>query len=203
MASFSGGSFILGGILLKEQKYVDFGLSLAESYYHTYHASPSGLGPEGFHWVDAALQSPGGGNNPAPPPHLADFYEASGFWVSSPGYILRPETVESLWYAYRATGDVKYQDLAWEGFVRMRKLCRAGSGFSGVRDVTKEDGGNKDNFMQSFWLAETLKYLYLIFADESEVQLQAGSKNGFVFNTEAHPVRVRGKDDARWDPGDL
>ncbi|KAH6988603.1 glycoside hydrolase [Ilyonectria destructans] len=74
----------------------------------------------------------------------------------------------------------------------MKKLCRAGSGYSGIRDTTKEDGGSKDDFMQSFWLAETLKYLYLIFAGESEVQLQAIKKNGFVFNTEAHPIKVRG-----------
>jgi mannosyl-oligosaccharide alpha-1,2-mannosidase len=190
VASFSGGSFILGGILLKEEKYIKFGLELAESYYHTYQASPSGIGPEGFHWVDSAQET--GGNNPLPPPHVSDFYNQTGFWISWAPYILRPETVESLWYAYRATGDRKYQDLAWEGFQRMEELCRAGSGYSGIRDVSKKNGGNKDNFMQSFWLAETLKYLYLIFAEESEVQLQVSSKNRFVFNTEAHPVRVRG-----------
>ncbi|KAH6895941.1 glycoside hydrolase, family 47 [Thelonectria olida] len=190
LASFSGGSFILGGILLKEEKYIKFGLDLAESYYHTYHASPSGIGPEGFHWVDSSQAT--GGNNPLPPAQLADFYESAGFWISWTPYILRPETVESLWYAYRATGDRKYQDLAWEGFQRMDEHCRAGSGYSGIRDVSQKDGGNKDNFMQSFWLAETLKYLYLIFAEESEVQLQVSSKNRFVFNTEAHPVRIRG-----------
>ncbi|KAI5463631.1 glycoside hydrolase family 47 protein [Mariannaea sp. PMI_226] len=189
LASFSGGNFILGGILLQEEKYIKFGIELTESYYHTYQENPSGIGPEGFHWVDS--KKPTGGSNPLPPSNLADFYTKTGFWVSSPGYILRPETMESLWYAYRATGDRKYQDQAWRAFKQMKKQCGSTGGFSGIHDTTRKDGGGQDNFQQSFWLAETLKYLYLIFAEESAVQLKVNGKNGFVFNTEAHPVKVR------------
>lgn len=39
--------------------------------------------------------------------------------------------------------------------------------------------------MQSFWLAETLKYLYLLFADDDKLDLTE-----WVFTTEAHPIRV-------------
>ncbi|KAH6988604.1 glycoside hydrolase family 47 protein [Ilyonectria destructans] len=95
LASFSGGNFILGGILLNEEKYIKFGLELAESYCYTYQGTPSGIGPEGFHWVDSV--QPSGDNNPLPPSNLVGFYEKTAFWVSSPGYILRPETMESLW----------------------------------------------------------------------------------------------------------
>lgn len=184
--SFAGGNFILGGILLKEKKYIDFGLRLAESYYETYRGTTSGIGPEGFRWVDSANPSD------SPPADQAEFYEKAGFWATSKGYILRPETVESLYYAYRVTGDRKWQDMAWEAFQHMRQQCRAGVGFSGLKDVTKADGGGHNNFQQSFWTAETLKYLYLIFAGDSPVQVQADRPNQFVYNTEAHPVRVRG-----------
>lgn len=190
MVSFAGGNFILGGILLNEQKYIDFGIQLAESYYEAYRATESGIGPEGFSWVDSGQSE--GGSNPAPPEDKAEFYDKAGFWATAPYYILRPETVESLYYAYRVTGDRKYQDLAWEAFGRITELCRAGSGFSGLRDVNLPDGGEHDDFQESFWLAETLKYLYLTFGPESAVQLQVEGPNGWVFNTEAHPVKVRG-----------
>lgn len=39
--------------------------------------------------------------------------------------------------------------------------------------------------MQSFWLAETLKYLYLLFADDDKLDLDK-----WVFTTEAHPLRI-------------
>ena len=45
--------------------------------------------------------------------------------------------------------------------------------------------GGKDNMMQSFFLAETLKYLYLLFSPPSLV-----SFDEWVFNTEAHPLRI-------------
>lgn len=185
VASFAGGNFILGGILLKEQKYIDFGIELAESYYATYRATASGIGPEGFSWIDSTRGSG------APPDDQADFYNKSGFWISSSPYILRPETMESLYYAYRVTGDSKYQDLAWEGFQNIRDKCRAGVGYSGIQNVNDPSGGSLDDFQQSFWLAETLKYLYLIFTPDSPVHVEADEKNSYVFNTEAHPLRVR------------
>lgn len=189
MASFAGGNFILGGILLGQQKYIKFGIQLAESYYATYKTA-SGIGPEGFRWVDSAL--PQTGSNGPPPASQADFYKKAGFWSTSSGYILRPETMESLYYAYRVTGDTKYQDLAWEGFQAIRDICRAGSAFSAVSDVTKSNGGGYYNSMQSFWLAEALKYMYLIFSPEADFQVKVNEPNKFVYNTEAHPVRVRG-----------
>jgi hypothetical protein len=46
--------------------------------------------------------------------------------------------------------------------------------------VTKEKG----DLMPSYFLAETLQYLYLLFAPDSAIDL-----NRVVFNTEAHPLR--------------
>jgi len=39
--------------------------------------------------------------------------------------------------------------------------------------------------METFWLSETLKYLYLLFSEDSLVPLDR-----YVFNTEAHPFPV-------------
>ncbi|OAA55117.1 mannosidase MsdS [Cordyceps fumosorosea ARSEF 2679] len=188
LTSFAGGNFILAGTVLKEDKYTQFGLALAESYFATYTATASGIGPETFRWVDTAANT----STQQPPADQASFYAKAGFWVDGGAYILRPETMESLYYAYRATGDKKYQDLAWSGFSAIAKRCRVGSGFSGLRDVRREDGGGFDDLQQSFFLAETLKYAYLIFADDTPVQVKGDGANQFVFNTEAHPFKVRG-----------
>lgn len=184
LASFAGGNYILGGILLNSQKYVDFGIDLAESYYEAYLGTASGISPEGWAWIDS------NDTESSPPDDKADFYEKAGYWATSTPYILRPETMESIYHAYRVTGDTKYQDMAWDAFQRITDLTRVGAGYSSIRDVTKEDGGGFSNFQESFWLAETLKYLYLIFGPESAVQLKMEG-NEFVYNTEAQPLRVR------------
>ncbi|KID86728.1 1,2-a-D-mannosidase [Metarhizium guizhouense ARSEF 977] len=184
LASFAGGNFILAGVVLNDSKYTDFGLALATSYYETYKQTPARIGPEGFQWVAADGGSP-------PNSDQADFYEKAGFWSFSGAYILRPETIESLYYAYRVTGDNKYRDMVWEAFTAVRDLCRTKYGFAGIRDVMQKNGGGQDNFQQSFFLAETLKYAYLTFAGDSAVQFHGEGGNEFVFNTEAHPFRVR------------
>ncbi|GAO13574.1 uncharacterized protein UV8b_05848 [Ustilaginoidea virens] len=183
LASFVGGNFILGGVLLGDAKYVDFGLALAESYYETYKGTASGIGPELFRWATDA--------NRTVPAEYAESYKKAGFWTRLADYALRPETIESLYYAYRVTGYPKYQDMVWSAFTTIRDRCRAGSGFAILDDVTKPDGGTKENFMESFFLAETLKYAYLTFAGEGKVHFQGYGKTTFVFNTEAHPLRIR------------
>ncbi|VUC23181.1 unnamed protein product [Clonostachys rosea] len=190
LASFAGGNFILGGILLNEQKYIDFGITLAESYFETYRGTAAKIGPEGFRWTDSKLPVDGTINT-NPPAGQEEAYAEAGFWATSKYYILRPETTESLYYAYRVTGDTKYQDLAWEGFQAITAATRTGSGFAGLNDVTVTNGGFIDK-MESFFLTETLKYFYLIFSEESEVQVHKDQPNKWVFNTEAHPVKIRG-----------
>ena len=46
------------------------------------------------------------------------------------------------------------------------------------------DGGGKVDEQDSFWVAETLKYLYLIFADENIISLDE-----WVLTTEGHPLK--------------
>ncbi|KAF2169047.1 glycoside hydrolase family 47 protein [Zasmidium cellare ATCC 36951] len=95
----------------------------------------------------------------------------------------RPETVESLFYMWRITGDEIYRQWGWEMFQAFIKWTAVedGEGFSSVSDVTKLPPPMRDN-MESFWMAETLKYFYLLFSPNDLLPL-----NDVVFNTEAHP----------------
>ncbi|KAK4099820.1 glycoside hydrolase family 47 protein [Parathielavia hyrcaniae] len=189
LACFHGGNFILGGLTLSEPAYTNFGLALVDSCHATYASTATGIGPEIFAWQDSAHPA-NATNNPPAPAGQAAFYDRAGFWIANGNYVLRPEVVESYYHAFRATGDAKYQDWAWEAFERVRETCRAGSGFSSIRDVNQPGGGGFHDFQESFWFAEVLKYSYLIHAEDAPWQLKADHTNEFVYNTEAHPIRV-------------
>ena len=149
---------------------------LTETCVHTYTRQASGVGPE-------YVEFPAG----------ADFVNGQGAY-----YILRPETIESVFYMWRYTRDEKWREYGWRMFRAIDRFCRVPyGGYVGIREVNIAGSGNggggenppQDNLMQSFWLAETLKYFYLLFSDDSVLDL-----NDWVFNTEAHPLRRRTRD---------
>ncbi|KAI9208021.1 ER degradation enhancer, mannosidase alpha-like 2 [Polychytrium aggregatum] len=94
-------------------------------------------------------------------------------------YPLRPELIESIWMLHRATGDSELLELGFEMFDRIEKFTRVECGFANIENVNEAAQGDK---MESFFLAETLKYFYLLFDHESPF-----NSENFVFNTEAHP----------------
>jgi len=101
--------------------------------------------------------------------------------VTSAGYPLRPEIIESAYYLHHYTGDKQYVAMGQTFFDDLVKYCRTDAGYTTLKSVvTKEKG----DLMPSYFLAETLKYLYLLFAPESTMDLDR-----VVFNTEAHPLR--------------
>ncbi|KAI4121246.1 MAG: hypothetical protein LQ347_006915 [Umbilicaria vellea] len=85
-------------------------------------------------------------------------------------YMLRPEAIESIFIMYRITGDPALQDAAWRMFTSIEKYTKTELANSAINDVTVEAPW-KDNRMESFWLAETLKYFYLIFSEPNVVSL--------------------------------
>jgi len=100
-------------------------------------------------------------------------------------YILRPETVESLFIAFRLTGDTMYRDYGWSIFQAIEKHCRVESGgYASVLNVDRLPVEYEDK-METFLMSETLKYLYLLFEDASALPLSK-----YVFNTEAHPFPI-------------
>ncbi|XP_072244683.1 mannosidase, alpha, class 1B, member 1b isoform X1 [Leuresthes tenuis] len=101
--------------------------------------------------------------------------------------LLRPETVESLFYLYRFTKDHKYQDWGWEILQNFNKHTKVSSGgYTSINNVRDPEYPSPRDKMESFFLGETLKYLYLLFSDD----LNLISLDQYVFNTEAHPLPI-------------
>lgn len=95
----------------------------------------------------------------------------------------RPETVESLFYMWRITGDVKYREWGWEMFESFRNHTAVDEqgGFTSLSNANVIPPLPSDN-LESFWMAETLKYFYLLFSPNDLLPLDQ-----IVLNTEAHP----------------
>ena len=98
-------------------------------------------------------------------------------------YILRPETAESLFVLHQVTGQPIYREWAWEIFQAIWAHCRTDAAFGALKDIDHPARGVDDR-MESFMLAETLKYLYLIQEPEKKVDLST-----HVLTTEAHVLR--------------
>ena len=84
---------------------------------------------------------------------------------------------------WRVTRNPIYREWGWNIFQSFEKHCRVrGGGYSGLKDVTVPAPAHSGK-MESFFTAETVKYLWLLFADSAIVPLDE-----WVFNTEAHPL---------------
>nr|XP_031861035.1 uncharacterized protein CI109_003395 [Kwoniella shandongensis]KAA5528107.1 hypothetical protein CI109_003395 [Kwoniella shandongensis] len=105
----------------------------------------------------------------------------------SPKGINRPETIESIFYMYRLTGDRKWQEKGWKMFVSWMETAKVEGGISSIQDVTKANVRFGDN-MESFALAETFKYHFLLQSEPDVLSL-----DDYVLNTEAHPFLVNPK----------
>lgn len=97
--------------------------------------------------------------------------------------LLRPEAIESVFYMYRITGSPIWLDKGWKMFESIIKATSTSYGHSAISDVTVKQPFQLDE-MESFWLAETLKYFYLLYSTPDTVSLDE-----WVLNTEAHPLR--------------
>ncbi|KAK9237158.1 glycoside hydrolase [Lipomyces kononenkoae] len=197
LTCYIAGNLILGGRYLQRNDLVAFGLEVLETCHATY-VTATGLGPESFVW-EPPRRGPASGQQvldggyeqvrwaiSTPGPHEHEQVHKLGFWVSDARYFLRPEVIEGYFYAYRVTGDPKYQDWAWSAFEGLRKFSKAKYGYGEIQDVTLPDGGGATvDSSESFFLAETLKYLFLIFDDPERLSLDE-----WVLSTEAHPFRI-------------
>ncbi|KAB0380637.1 hypothetical protein FD755_008421, partial [Muntiacus reevesi] len=171
LACFSGGMIALGAEDAKEEKrthYRELAAQITKTCHESYARSDTKLGPEAF-WFNSGR-------------------EAVATQTSESYYILRPEVVESYMYLWRQTHDPIYREWGWEVVMALEKYCRTEAGFSGIQDVYSKVP-NHDNKQQTFFLAETLKYLYLLFSEDDMLSLE-----DWVFNTEAHPLPVNHSD---------
>ena len=101
--------------------------------------------------------------------------------VVARSYRLRPEIVESTYYLYHYTDDPDYRRMGEKMFDDFVKYCRTEAGYAALADVISKQQRDE---MESFVLAETFKYFYLLFAPPETLQFDK-----VIFNTEAHPLR--------------
>ncbi len=100
--------------------------------------------------------------------------------IAYDGYALRPEIVESTFYLHHYTHDPKYLGMGRTMFDDFVKYCRSDAGYAALKSVVTKQ--QKDD-MESFVLAETFKYYWLLFHPKSL------DFDAVTFNTEAHPLR--------------
>ncbi|KAM4772077.1 mannosyl-oligosaccharide 1,2-alpha-mannosidase IA [Rhinophrynus dorsalis] len=172
LTCFAGGMFALGADGAPDDKtghHIELGAEIARTCHESYDRTTMKLGPEAFRF-DGGV-------------------EAIATRQNEKYYILRPEVIETYMYMWRFTHDPKYRQWGWEAVQALEKYCRVEGGYSGVRDVYSSHP-NHDDVQQSFYLAETLKYLYLLFSDDDLLPLEH-----WIFNTEAHPLPIIFKGD--------
>ncbi|CAE6481581.1 unnamed protein product [Rhizoctonia solani] len=182
LACFHGGNWIMGGRLTGNDTIVQYGLRLTDACWNSYEKTGTGIGPEVFAYVGSDGSWTGQNQSASD----LEFYRKNGFYVYN-GYAyydLRPEVLESNFYAWRATGDIKYFNRAIAGLESIKKYCRPGVAVGGIWDVRSTNSGYI-NHTESFFFAEVMKYIYLTFDDPEKFSLDK-----YVLNTEAHPFEA-------------
>ncbi|KAF8932042.1 hypothetical protein BGZ58_007274, partial [Dissophora ornata] len=167
------GLLALGARVLGRTKDLVAARGLMETCYLSYKNSVTGLGADEIAFLESEYLKGRDFEMPQP----------SGFYVIDPEYNLQPETVESLFILYRITGDEKYQDYAWEIAQAIERNCRTKAGYSTLANVMDASEGMTDR-MPSHFLAQTLKYLYLIFSSPDLASL-----DDFIFSTGGHLMK--------------
>ncbi|KAI0046482.1 glycoside hydrolase family 47 protein [Auriscalpium vulgare] len=171
---------------------------MAETCATLYADQPSGLGPEEVsilgkpvRWLDEldqwhALGQHGSppGTAPLAPVSASATWDKRDYSIGRFEYELRPETIESMYMLWRMSGNERWREHGLRMFVAIERETKTAAGYSTVWSVGVSPASRKDS-MPSFFLAETLKYLYLLFTDEELLPLDK-----WVFNTEAHPLPV-------------
>uniref|UniRef100_A0A667XHV4 alpha-1,2-Mannosidase n=1 Tax=Myripristis murdjan TaxID=586833 RepID=A0A667XHV4_9TELE len=170
LVCFLPGTLALGAHNGLPADHMDLAKQLMETCYQMYVQMETGLSPEIVHFNMHQ------GSTRDIDVKLADRHN-----------LLRPETVESLFYLYRFTKDKKYRDWGWEILQNFNKYTKVSSGgYTSINNVRDPDYPSPRDKMESFFLGETLKYLYLLFSDDTNLI----SLDQYVFNTEAHPLPI-------------
>lgn len=206
LSCFAGGMLALGSKLFNRTEDMEVARKLVDGCVWAYDAMPTGIMPETFRAVPcngeedckwnaekwhAAVKYSYSSDYNALRLDVHDIIKADGLQsgfakIGDPRFLLRPEAIESVFVLYRITGDYSLQDTAWRMFDAINTATKAEFAHSAIADVTVPKGQEtrKLDECESFWMAETLKYFYLVFSEPELVSL-----DDYVFNTEAHPFR--------------
>lgn len=190
-ACFAGGMVGIGAKVFERSDELAIARKLTNGCLWAYNSTQTGIMPEMFRlvscrhsdqcewneerWWRAIVSKPQDNfsthNRQLAPNIIKESRLPIGFYeVSDRRYQLRPEAIESVFVLYRLTGDPELQEEAWRMFTAIEKHTRTSTAYATLRDVTDE-GSPKDNRMESFWLAETLKYFALTFSEPNVLSL--------------------------------
>ncbi|KAF4624655.1 hypothetical protein G7Y89_g13513 [Cudoniella acicularis] len=179
LSCFAGGMVGLGSKIFSSPSDLPIAQKLVDGCIWAYKNMPSGIMPEVFKMTPCVLET---GcewdtsewkkevmveNESIGPANLG---EKIGEFKLVPGvtsitdrrYVLRPEAIESIFVLYRITGSVGLLDSAWDMFSAIEKHTKTQFGNAALDDITSDPPKQADS-MESFWMAQTLKYFYLAF----------------------------------------
>lgn len=186
LACFTGGMLGLGSRILAERASdLEEAKGISGTCWWAYNSTLSGIGPEDliFYTLQDAdrfeLVNSADGTSRRGKARGAPIVGVRSVHAS---YLNRPETIESVFYMWRITGDAVWQERGWQMFASWVTHCMTEAGFSAIYDVNQRHASWSDS-MESFTFAETFKYYYLLFSPPELISLDE-----YVFTTEAHPL---------------
>ncbi|KAJ3126900.1 Mannosyl-oligosaccharide 1,2-alpha-mannosidase IB [Nowakowskiella sp. JEL0407] len=203
LTCFAGGMFATGALARREgnwTEHLQLARQITDTCYKSYNKTVTGLGPE---LIDVN----------ADPYYNREYHlrqvEFDDFVFQILKFIywglVRPETAESIFYMWRYTHDPKYREMGWNIVQNLNKWCKMPAGFSGLSHVSQFMAGfdqqtgepiftppitnfEQHNRQYSYnLLKSTPEYPYVDAVSHDVVPLEK-----YVFNTEAHPLSVRG-----------
>ncbi|OAV93522.1 hypothetical protein, variant [Puccinia triticina 1-1 BBBD Race 1] len=180
----------LGARLLQQDLPLNFAQNQTDACLWVHETSPGGIGPDEITIIN---------------------YEGSARQVSStpmneisnPSHLNRPNTIESIFYMWRLTGNREWQERGWKLFTRWAEASITEVGFAEIEDVTDDinDDSNKFDGYTGTLSTESMKYFYLLFSDPETISLDE-----YVFNVASHPFKIPGSKNSQvvnWqDPQD-
>lgn len=170
LACFLPGTLLLGFYNGMPKSHLTLAEGLLDTCYQMYMKQVTHLAPERVYFNEHA-----------------DTHTDTSVKPSDAYSLLRPEFIESLYYFYAITGKKTYQDMGWNVFNAIERYAKVEHGYTSIGNVTSVTNTEPKDMQETFFLAETLKYFYLLFSDDrKEINLDK-----FVFNTEAHPLPIR------------
>lgn len=152
-------NLLLGARFLKNRDMENFATELMKGCYAAWELTPTGIAPETWSWIDKDQDMSGY------PMNMQLAMRNTGYMAQDLSYDLRPgkdsnvyhprtissyqvfvETLESLFYFYRLTGDKSYQDRAWKIFEAIEKYCKTPAGYTRIGDISNTNDIQPDDF---------------------------------------------------------
>ncbi|XP_050592791.1 endoplasmic reticulum mannosyl-oligosaccharide 1,2-alpha-mannosidase [Bombus affinis] len=172
LTCYLGGTLALGVHHGLSSDHMDLANEIVKTCYQTYAIQPTFLAPEITYFN---TENSNGEKS-------MDMYVK----MNDAHNLLRPEFIESLFYMWYFTGNKTFQDWGWKIFQAFENYTKVEKGYTSIGNVRIVYNTPQKDMTESFWFAETLKYLYLLFDDTRQLI----DLDRWVFNSEGHPLPI-------------